>query len=392
MTQFPSNWPYSTDNMMPFIDLKVQEKKLHSNLQEAFESLMSSGSFIMGPKVEECELALSNLSGCQALTCASGTDALMLALMAINIGPGDAVFVPSFTFAASAEVIRLLGASPVFIDCTPDTFCLDINSLTEAYDMIIRDKKLTPKSLIAVDLFGHPVEYEPLKNFCEERHLVFIGDCAQSFGATYDTKPVTSLSHIATTSFYPAKPLSCYGDGGAVFVSHDQEELLNTLKSLRIHGQGNTRYEHIRIGLTGRMDALQAAFLLVKMGIFEEEVALRQKIADRYTTGLQDLEILSLYAPKVKENCTSVWAQYTLRVNNRNAFQEHLRSYGIPTGIYYPIPTHLQIAYKDDIRAPKGLPVTENLASQVVSLPIDPYISTSVQDGVIDIIKDFYKK
>ncbi len=288
------------------MNLKLQELRIRPQLRAAFESVMDSGAYIMGPQVRELEARLSEMTKTTTLSCSSGTDALILALMAYDIGPGHAVFVPSFTFAATAETVRLLGATPVFVDCTAHTYCICPQSLKEAYEQIKALGKLEPKAIISVDLFGHPVEYATLSSFCAKANLVFIGDCAQSCGATYNGQPVESFSDIATTSFYPAKPLGCYGDGGALFLTEKSSYLKDKLKSLRVHGEGKYRYEHVRIGITGRLDTLQAAFLLEKLTIFSEEVALRQQVANQYTNGLKGLEKKGVIPPVVEPVCTSV--------------------------------------------------------------------------------------
>lgn len=384
------NWPYGPKNVFPFIDLKYQEKLIRSELQAAFTSVMDSGAYIMGPQVYELENQLSAMTGTRALSCASGTDALILALLALDVKPGDAIFVPSFTFAATAETVRLLGATPVFVDCTDDTYCICVKSLEEAYDFAKKMPSIAPKAVIAVDLFGHPAQYDELISFCQQSGLLLIGDCAQSCGSTYKGKPVESLSDIATTSFYPAKPLGCYGDGGAIFLPEKNQHLEEKLKSLRVHGEGKTRYEHTRVGITGRLDTLQAAFLLEKLKIFPHEIILRQKIAKTYTVGLQDLSSKGLIAPSIDDLYKSVWAQYTIQVQNRDAFQNHLMEFGIPSGIYYPIPLHRQEAYLNDLLAPSGLPTTERLSTCVVSLPINPYMKEEDQLFVIEKIRNFF--
>jgi len=383
-------WPYGPDNIFPFIDLKYQEKLIRPQLQNAFESVMDSGAYIMGPQVQELEDKLSEMTDTLAIGCASGTDALILALLTFDIKPGDAVFVPSFTFAATAETVKLLGATPVFVDCIKSTYCICPESLEEAYNLISNTSNLKPRAVIAVDLFGHPADYKKISSFCLNSNLLLIGDCAQSCGSTYNNRPVESLSDISTTSFYPPKPLGCYGDGGAVFLPKKNKHLEEKIKSLRIHGQGKSRYEHARVGITGRLDTLQAAFLLERLKIFPNEILRRRKVADTYTHKLQGLEEKGLVTPSLAPACESVWAQYTIQVNNRSAFQKYLMSFGIPSVIYYPIPLHKQVAYQEDLTPPNGLPITESLADHVVSLPINPYMKEEDQLFVIEKIRDFF--
>jgi dTDP-4-amino-4,6-dideoxygalactose transaminase len=292
------------------------------------------------------------------------------------VGPGDAVLVPAFTFVATAEVVVLLGATPVFVDVDPITFLMDIDSLRSAIDEAAK-QGLRPRAIIPVDLFGQPADYETIGEVAETKDLFMLADAAQSFGAARAGKRVGTLAPMTATSFFPAKPLGCYGDGGAVFV--DDAETLEILESLRVHGQGKDKYENVRIGVNGRCDTLQAAILLEKLAIFEEEIARRQRVADRYNDALADIA----QTPVVAAGSTSVWAQYTIRLNNRDHVAAQLKESGVPTAIYYPIPLHRQVAYQGFPTAPGGLPVSEKLAGEVLSLPMHPYLSKADQDMII---------
>ncbi len=367
--------------MIPFIDLKRQQERLQPQLGAAIARVLKHGQYILGPEVAELEKRLADFCGARfALTCASGTDALLLALMAKGIGAGDAVFVPSFTFAATAEVVVLLNATPVFVDVDADTFLMDVQSLKAAVEAAGK-QGLTPKAVIPVDLFGQPADYEQIQEIADTFKLIMVADAAQSFGAMRAGKRVGTLALITATSFYPPKPLGCYGDGGAVFV--DDAETLEILESLRVHGQGKDKYENVRIGVNGRCDTLQAAILLEKLAIFEEEIAARQRVADRYNDALADIA----QTPVVAAGSTSVWAQYTIRLNNRAHVAAQLKESGVPTAIYYPIPLHRQAAYRGFPTAPGGLPISEQLAGEVLSLPMHPYLSETDQSMVIDAVR-----
>jgi dTDP-4-amino-4,6-dideoxygalactose transaminase len=301
-----------------------------------------------------------------------------MGLMAYGIGPGDAVFVPSFTFAATAEVVALIGATPVFIDVQEESFNMCPQSLEEAITHIQNTTSLNPRVIIPVDLFGQPADHTEIMALAEAHGMKVIVDGAQSAGALYKGKPTLSYGHMATTSFFPAKPLGGYGDGGAIF-THD-DEVAEVLRSIRVHGQGKTRYENIRIGMTGRLDTLQAAILIEKLKIFPIEIEKRQQVADRYEAALGGY----FKTPRLKADRTSVWAQYTLQVENRDALQKSLTEAGVPTMIYYPEPLHTQKPYAHALRAPKGLSVTEKLASRVLSLPMHAYVKEEDQEFVVE--------
>jgi dTDP-4-amino-4,6-dideoxygalactose transaminase len=385
--------------MIPFIDLQSQRKRLGQPLEDAILKVVRSGAYIMGPEIGEFERQLAAFGQAPfALSCGSGTEALVLPLMAWGIGPGDAVFCPSFTFAATAEAMPLVGASPVFIDIDPDTYNMAPESLQAAIEAVKREGKLTPRAVIAVDLFGQPADYPALARVCAKHGLKLIADSAQGFGCTLDGKHPIHWADVATTSFFPAKPLGCYGDGGAV-LSKD-EGVHDLLVSLRVHGQavksdiaGKTfehdpKYLNVRIGMNSRMDTIQAAVLLEKLKIFEDEIAARNRVADRYVQGLGDL----VKTPAVIEGGVSVWAQYTIETKDRDGLAAHLREAGVPSAVYYPIPIHKQGVYSSYPVAPAGLPVTEAKSHQVISLPMHPYLTPDDQEQVIAAIGAFVKK
>lgn len=367
--------------MIPFIDLVAQQHRIRPQLEAAFLRLLDHGAYIMGPEIYALESQLSTFCGAaHTLSCSNGTDALALVLMAKNIGPGDAIFVPSFTFAATAEVVAWMGAEVVFIDVLETTFNMDPASLEKGIQTA-KKLGLRPKGVIPVDLFGQAADYDTLHTIAEQNDLWVMADAAQSFGGSYKGKKVGALAESTTTSFYPPKPLGCYGDGGAVFT--ENSDLLKILESLRIHGQGEggDKYQNIRVGLNGRMDTIQAAILLEKLTIFPEEILLRQKIADRYSEALQEVA----GTPFVREDCQSAWAQYTLKVDpsKRKEIMDGLQQEGIPSVIYYPLPLHHQKAYGSYPCATEALPISEALSQTVLSLPFHPYLDADTQDHII---------
>lgn len=363
-----------------FIDLAAQQAGIRSRLDQAIAKVLDQGNYIMGPQVKEFEKGLAAFCGSKhALSCANGTDALSLALMALGIKQGDAVFVPSFTFAATAEVVPFAGATPIFVDVHPDTFNMDVASLKRA---ILEAKRLglTPKCVIPVDLFGLSADFDAIFAVARENGLFVIDDAAQGFGARYKGKVVGSIGDITTTSFFPAKPLGCYGDGGAVMT--DSDELAHLIDSFRVHGKGSHKYDNERIGMNSRLDTLQAAVLIEKLAIFGEEIEKRQAVAARYNAAFAN----HFVTPTVPEGCVSTWAQYTLKTTSeadRAALQEKAKVAGIPTVVYYPVPLHLQTAFRDFPRDPNGLPVSEDLARRVISLPMHPYLDEATQDRII---------
>ena len=361
---------------IPFIDLQAQRLRLGQPLEDAILKVVRSGAYIMGPEIAAFEKALGAFGEAPfVLSCGSGTEALQLPLMAWGIGPGDAVFCPSFTFAATAEVMPLVGASPVFV-------------------AVKAEGKLTPRAVIAVDLFGQPADYPAIAAVAAKHGLKLIADSAQGFGCTLNGHHPLHWADVATTSFFPAKPLGCYGDGGAV-LSKDSA-FHDLLVSLRVHGQavkgdieGRTfdhdpKYLNMRVGMNSRMDTIQAAVLLQKLSIFADEIEARNRVADRYAAGLSDV----VTTPLVIDGGVSVWAQYTIETGDREGLIAHLKEAGVPTAVYYPIPIHKQGVYSG-YPAPGGLPVTEAKSATVMSLPMHPYLTADDQDQVISAIRSY---
>jgi len=366
---------------MEFIDLQAQRRRIGPRLDEAIARVLAHGRFVLGPEVGELEARLAGFCGARhAVACANGTDALQLSLMALEIGPGDAVFVPAFTFAASAEAVVLAGATPVFVDVLDADFSLDAASLEAAVAACRQAGRLRPAAVMPVDLFGQPADYAAVAAVADRHGLVVLADAAQSFGARWLDRDVGTLGRLTATSFFPAKPLGCYGDGGAVFT--DDAQLAERLVSLRVHGQGEDKYRNLRVGLNSRLDTLQAAVLLAKLEIFPEEIAARQRVAARYTAGLGNLAA----TPRLAPGRTSVWAQYTVRLPERDRVAATLRAAGIPTAVYYPVPLNRQPAYRGAPTAPAGVPVAERLASEVLSLPMHPYLDAATQDRIVEAV------
>ena len=363
---------------IPLIDLQAQRKRLGEPLMRAISEAVEGGQWILGPQVAILESQLAAFAGVKhAVACANGTDALFLLLKAWNIGMGDAVFVPSFTFAASAEVVALAGATPVFVDVLEDSFNIDPASLENAIAMVRRESKLAPKVVMPVDLFGQPADYRKIGAIAKREGLLMLCDTAQSFGAIFDGKRTGAIGDAAATSFFPAKPLGCYGDGGACFT--DDDGLAEILRSLRMHGQGSDRYEHIRIGWNSRLDTIQAAVLIEKLKIFPDEIEARNRIAQRYNERLGKSNRITV--PRVIAGAQSVWAQYTIQVKDRTKLQSDLKDEGIPSGVYYPIPLGRQRAYAHFPSVPT--PASDALSAVVVSLPMHPYLDEATQDRII---------
>jgi dTDP-4-amino-4,6-dideoxygalactose transaminase len=424
---------------MDFIDLKAQQKRIKETLDANIQKVLAHGNYVMGPEVIELEEKLGAYVGAKhAIGCASGTDALLMALMACGVGPGDAVFTSPFTFIATAEVITLLGATPIFVDIDPETYNLDPAKLEQAIRAVkagdpslsplpkqrflpeansgekifsppagrgpvIRSslpegaqgegESLRPRGVIPVDLFGLPADYDVINAIAKKHGLFVIEDAAQSFGAEYKGRKSCSLADIACTSFFPAKPLGCYGDGGMCFTDDDQ--LKEIMESLRIHGKGSDKYDNIRIGINGRLDTLQAAVLLAKFTIFPEEIALRQEVAARYSALLAgDSSLLptapALVTPRIPAGCKSAWAQYSILAHDgdhRSALQKRLEENKIPTAIYYPKPLHLQTAFAFLGYAPGAFPVSEDAAGRIFSLPMHPYLALSDQERISGVLE-----
>jgi dTDP-4-amino-4,6-dideoxygalactose transaminase len=363
---------------IPLIDLQAQRRRLGEPLNKAIKDAVESGQWILGPQVAQFEKDIAAWAGVRhAIACANGTDALLLVLRAWGVGPGDAVFVPAFTFAATAEVAALAGAAPVFVDVVADTFNMDPASLEIAIALVKREGKLKAKVVMPVDLFGQPADYRALAPIAAREGLKLFCDTAQGFGGLLDGKRAGAIGDAAATSFFPAKPLGCYGDGGACFTNDDG--LKDLLLSLRMHGQGTDRYEHVHIGLNSRLDTIQAAILIEKLKIFPEEIIVRNKVATRYNEAFSGSNRIVI--PRVIAGGTSTWAQYTLQVENRVKFQADLKEAGVPSAVYYPIPLSRQKTYAHYPSAP--IPVSERLAGNVVSLPMHPYLEEAVQDRVI---------
>ena len=392
---------------MDFVDLKSQQQRIKRKIDSRIQDVLAHGQYVMGPELKELEEKLAEYVGVtQAVSCASGTDALFLTLMAHNLGPGDAIFTTPFTFIATAEVISLLGATPIFVDIDPQTFNLDSDQLNLAIKALKSNDasihllprslstnpepltpNLIPKGIIAVDLFGLPADYDRINAIAREHHLYVIEDAAQSFGAEYHDRKACALSDIACTSFFPSKPLGGYGDGGMCFTSNTY--LAEIMRSLRNHGQGFDKYDNIRIGFNGRLDTLQAAILLAKFEIFSEEIELRNQVAKRYTDLVHHHS--SLVTPFVPGGMKSAWAQYSVLAKNetdRQDFINKLKAASIPTAIYYPKPLHLQTAFAFLGYREGQFPVSEDCARRIFSLPMHPYLKPEDQERIVEILKD----
>ena len=365
---------------MQFIDLHAQQKRLKAEIDAGIANVLSHGRYILGPQVTEFEEKLAAFAQAQhAISCANGTDALTLPLMAWDIGPGDAVFCPSFSYCATAEVIALRGATPVFVDIDRETYNMDPDSLRTAISQIQQQGQLTPRAVIIVDLFGQCADYSALAPICRDAGLKIISDCAQGFGSTRGGKHPLEWADVQTTSFFPAKPLGCYGDGGAVLT---QDEALNErLRSLRFHGRSEAPFDSDYIGINSRLDTLQAAILLPKLAIFEDEIERRNHIAARYSEALKPFVS---QVPKIDAGVISTWAQYTLEVTNAAQFSSAMKGQGIPTARYYPLPIHMHRAYEAFPISENGLPNTMACRNQVVSLPMHPYLSEKDQDQIVE--------
>ncbi|MCK0743691.1 DegT/DnrJ/EryC1/StrS family aminotransferase [Chromohalobacter nigrandesensis] len=358
--------------MIPFNDLAAQQERIKDKIDAGIQRVLSHGKYILGPEVHELEEKLAAYTGAKyCITCANGTDALQIAQMALSIGPGDEVIMPGFTYIATAETVALLGAKPVYVDIDPRTYNLDPAKLEAA---------ITPrtKAIIPVSLFGQCADFDAINAIATKHGISVIEDAAQSFGATYKGRKSCNLSTIATTSFFPSKPLGCYGDGGAIFTN--DEELATVIRQIARHGQ-DRRYHHIRVGVNSRLDTLQAAILLPKLEIFDDELAKRQQVAERYT---QCLSKTGITTPYLEPHNTSAWAQYTIRVDNRDQVQERLKESGIPTVVHYPIPLTKQPAVEDD---GVHLPVGDEVSEEVFSLPIHPYMPLVEQDMVVEVLQ-----
>ncbi|MDB5618662.1 DegT/DnrJ/EryC1/StrS family aminotransferase [Tardiphaga sp.] len=370
---------------VPFIDIGAQRLRLGQAIDDAVGRVLTHCQFINGPEVTQLEAALAAFSGARhVVTCASGTDALVMVLMAKGVGRGDAVFCPSFTFCATGEAVALAGATPVFVDVDEATFNMEVNSLKRGI-ATARRLGLKPKAVMPVDLFGQSADHDAIAAIAEAEGLFILDDAAQAFGASYKGRRLGTFGLATATSFFPAKPLGCYGDGGAIFT--DDAQLAETLRSIRVHGQGSDKYDNVRLGLTGRLDTIQAAVLLEKLRIFDDEIAARNKVAERYARSLGNI----VTVPRVTEGNTSIWACYTIRLpkgTDRAAFAASLQAQGVPSAIYYVKSVHMQTAYAGYPVADGGLPVCEALSSDVISLPVHAYLDEPTQERVIKAVRD----
>lgn len=365
-----------------FAGLKAQQAALGDRIAARMDAALAHGQFIMGPEVAELEAALAAFAGARhAIAVSSGTDALLAAMMALGIGVGDAVFLPAFTFPATAEAAVLLGASPVFVDVDSKTFNLDTDDLAARVETVRRAGLLRPRAVIPVDLFGLPADYDRITPLAEASGMTVIADAAQSFGAARNGRRVGTLAAVTATSFFPAKPLGCFGDGGALLT--DDDDLAEALASIRAHGKGADKYAIDRLGLNARLDTLQAAVLLAKLPAFPEELAARGGLADAYDAGLNEI----VTTPARVAHSTSAWAQYTIKVSDRDRLRARLTDQGIPSAVYYPRPMHLQPAYRRFGDGPGSLPVSEALCAQVLSLPIHGYMSAEATERVITAVR-----
>ncbi len=366
-----------------FIDLQAQRARLKDEINMGIQNVLEHGAFVMGPEVRELESKLAAFGDAKhALGCANGTDALLLLMLAWDIGPGDAVFCPSFTFCATAEIIANVGASPVFVDIDRDTYNICPQSLERAIAEIKVAGKLTPKAIIAVDLFGQSADYESLATIAKKHGLKLLSDSAQGFGTTLNDKHPLHWADATTTSFFPAKPLGCYGDGGAVLT--DDDALIEVLRSLRVHGKGTDKYDNIRIGVNSRLDTIQAAILLPKLAVFSEEIDKRNEVANRY---IEALKSHALRVPAVMDGVISTWAQFTIEVPDPVDFAAKLKQAGVPTARYYPKPVHMQSAYSHYPVEGNGLGNTMLCIDHIISLPMHPYLDVETQDIIIEAAK-----
>ncbi len=380
-----------------FIDLGIQRQRIGAAIEASVLKVINHGAYIMGPEVRAFEADMTAFAKSKhCLSCANGTDAIELILLGLGVGKGDAVFVPAFTFVATAEVVPMTGAEPVFVDIEADTYNIDVAKLDAAITAVAAEGRLKPAAIIAVDLFGQPADYPALSAIAKKHGLPLISDAAQGFGGTIGGKQSLEWCVATATSFYPAKPLGCYGDGGAVVTNDDA--LMERMVSFRVHGGATAtdmaehRFDHeakylnVRVGMNSRLDTIQAAVLIEKLRIFGEEIEMRQKVATRYNALLSG-KVISV--PTVKDGFVSTWAQYTIEHENRNALQAHLRNAGVPTAVYYPIPLHQQPGYAAFTAGPRDLAVSESKAKTVISLPFSPYLDEATQDQIIAAVTAF---
>lgn len=375
--------------MIPFIDLEAQQKRIRHRINENLARLLDHGQYIMGPEVAELEEKLCEFCGAaHCITCASGTDALLMALLSWNIGPGDAVFTPAFTFFATAEMPKLLGASPVFVDIDPETFNISAKSLQRQVERIKKEGRLKPRAVIPVDLFGQPAKYAEILPIAREERLVTLEDAAQAFGAAQNGAKTCHMGcDCAATSFFPAKPLGCYGDGGAVFTQ--DEAVARQLRSIRVHGKGRDKYDNVRVGINGRLDTMQAAILLAKLEIFPDELELRNQVAHMYGEALDGIP--GVRCPGIAAGNFSSWAQYSILVpeGRRDFLRKALHERDIPTNIYYPMPLPMLTAFEDTAQNPDDFKVSWQVSRQILSLPFHPYLDKDTISFIADEIRSF---
>jgi dTDP-4-amino-4,6-dideoxygalactose transaminase len=369
---------------IPFIDISAQRQRIGKAIDEAVSRVLNHCQFINGPEVTQLEAELAAFSGARyVVTCASGTDALLMVLMAKGVSRGDAVFCPTFTFCATGEAVALAGATPVFIDVDETTFNMDPASLRRGIATAKR-LGLKPRAVIPVDLFGQSADHDSVGAIADAEGLFVLDDAAQGFGASFKGRRLGTFGLATATSFFPAKPLGCFGDGGAIFT--DDAGLADTLRSIRVHGQGGDKYDNVRLGLTARLDTMQAAILIEKLRVFEDEIAARNAVAERYASGLSN----AVTVPRLAAGCSSVWAQYTIRLpegTDRDGFAAALKAQGIPTAIYYTKSMHQQTAYRDFPVADGGVTVSERLSNDVISLPMHAYLDAAAQDRIIAAVR-----
>lgn len=371
---------------MQFIDLKAQYQVLKTEINANIQSVLDAAQFIGGPYVKELEEKLAAFTGRKhCITCANGTDALQIAYMVADVGAGDAVFCPDMTFISSTEPAKMFGATAVFCDITPDTYCLSPESLERQIQAVLAEGTLTPKAVVAVDILGNPCDYDAIETICEKYGLFLIEDAAQSFGASYHGKKAGAFGWIATTSFFPAKPLGCYGDGGAIFT--DDDHMADLIRSLCVHGKGpGGKYDNVRVGMNSRLDAVQAAVLLPKLKALDDyEIEARQQVAQRYSDAFSGRFV----TPFVAEGCVSAWAQYALLAKDtiqRDQIVAHLNAAGIPNMIYYPKPQHALPVFRDEPHYGETFQNADNYCARTFSLPMHPYLEEAEQRKVIDAV------
>jgi dTDP-4-amino-4,6-dideoxygalactose transaminase len=372
---------------MQFIDLGAQRARISGKIEAAVSRVIADGRYILGPEVAEFEKRLGEYVGVEhVVACANGTDALLIPLKAYDIGRGDAVFCPSFTFAATAEVVALTGAEPVFVDIDPDTYNLNIAQLEAAIEAVKAEGRLTPRAIIPVDLFGLSADYESIMKLAARHDLLVVEDAAQSIGGRHGNKMCGAFGHVAGTSFYPAKPLGCYGDGGAMFTN--DAALAEKLRSYAFHGKGAHQYDNIHVGINSRLDTIQAAILIEKLAILPDEMEARQRVAARYNAGLAPF----VKVPETPHGSRSAWAQYAIESADRDGLKAHLQANGIPSVIYYVKPLHQQVAYSGFPVAPGGLPVSESLPGRILCLPMHPYLTDEDIERIVGEVAEFHAK